>query len=74
MRRFWKTVGLDQRGDSYAVTLDGRAIKSPSGNTLLVPAKKRLLAATIATEWDNAETLLKPHTMPMVGIIGGFSE
>lgn len=66
MKRFWNTVGIDQRGDSLTVTLDDRALKTPSGNTLLLPPTKSLLAALIAAEWDNQEKLLKSHALPMV--------
>lgn len=66
LKRFWKTVGIDTRADGIAVTLDKRALKTPSGNTLLLPEKKRLVATLIANEWENQETLLKPHALPMV--------
>ncbi|KAH7910648.1 hypothetical protein BJ138DRAFT_1152421 [Hygrophoropsis aurantiaca] len=68
MKRFWKTVGIDRREDGIAVTLDKRALKTPSGNTLLLPKNKRLVATLIAHEWENQETLLKPHALPMTSI------
>lgn len=55
--------------DGIAVTLDKRALKTPSGQTLLLPENKRLVAALIASEWENQETVLKPHALPMVGIL-----
>lgn len=66
-KRFWSTVGISTQGDALAITLDGRPLKTPSGNTLLLPANKSLLASVIAAEWDHQETLLKPHALPMVG-------
>ena len=66
LRRFWKTVGIDKRGDAYAVTLDKRPLKTPAGNTLLLPGSKALLATLIAHEWETQEILLKPHALPMV--------
>lgn len=66
MRRFWDDVGIEKRGDSLTVTLDNRALKTPSGNTLLLPQNKTLLASLIAAEWDHQETLLKPHALPVV--------
>lgn len=47
--------------------LDKRPLKTPSGHTLLLPENKRLVATLIANEWENQETLLKPHALPMVG-------
>jgi hypothetical protein len=52
--------------EGFAVTLDGRALKSPSGNPLVVPQGKRLAAALIANEWENQEKILKAHSLPMV--------
>lgn len=66
LKRFWKTVGIDTRTDGIAVTLDKRALKTPSGHTLLLPENKRLVATLIANEWENQEMLLKPHALPMV--------
>lgn len=65
-KRFWKEVGIEKRGDSLTITLDKRALKTPSGQPLLLPLNKTLPAALIAAEWDNQEVLLKPHALPMV--------
>lgn len=69
MRRFWKDVAIGKKGDDYTVTLDKRALKTPSGNTLLVPKERSILAGLIAAEWDNQETLLKSHALPMTSIV-----
>ncbi|KAG2020768.1 hypothetical protein CC2G_006073 [Coprinopsis cinerea AmutBmut pab1-1] len=69
MKRFWKEVGIGKKGDDFTVTLDKRALKTPSGNTLLLPSNKGLVAALIAAEWDHQETLLKPHALPMTSIV-----
>ncbi|KAG1906004.1 uncharacterized protein F5891DRAFT_1170249 [Suillus fuscotomentosus] len=68
LKRFWETVGISKRDDGLAVTLDMRALKTPSGNTLLLPGNKRLVATLIANEWENQEILLKPHALPMTSI------
>ncbi|KAI9570417.1 hypothetical protein HD554DRAFT_2081875 [Boletus coccyginus] len=68
LKRFWKTVGIDTRTDGIAVTLDERALKTPSGHTLLLPENKRLVATLIANEWENQEILLKPHALPMTSV------
>ncbi|KAG5647139.1 hypothetical protein DXG03_001094 [Asterophora parasitica] len=68
MKRFWKDVGLEKRGSSLAITLDGRALKTPAGNTLTLPETKSVLASLIAAEWDFQETLLKPHALPAVRV------
>jgi len=68
MKRFWKTVGVEKQGDAFTVTLDKRPLKTPTGNTLLLPQSKALLATLIAHEWETQETLLKPHALPVVCI------
>lgn len=67
-KRFWTTVGVEPRDSSLTVTLDGRALKTPGGQRLLLPKEKGLAAMLIASEWDHQETLLKPHALPMVCI------
>lgn len=69
MRRFWKDVGIEKRGDKLAVTLDKRALKTPSGSQLLVPADRPLAAAIIASEWDSQEIITKAHALPMTAIV-----
>jgi ATP synthase F1 complex assembly factor 2 len=73
MKRFWKTVGIEKRGDSLAITLDKRALKTPDGNPLLIPASKSLLATLIAAEWDHQKSLIKPHALPMVSKLLPFT-
>ncbi|KAI0747683.1 ATP12-domain-containing protein [Daedaleopsis nitida] len=68
LKRFWKDVGIEKRGGGYAVTLDGRQLRAPSGKPLVVPPEKRLVAALIASEWENQQTLLKPHALPMTSL------
>jgi ATP synthase F1 complex assembly factor 2 len=65
-RRFWKSASVGRREDAYTVFLDHRVLKTPSGNPVLVPLQKPLVAALVAAEWENQETLTKPHALPMV--------
>ncbi|KAI3610520.1 hypothetical protein WG66_007050 [Moniliophthora roreri] len=69
MKRFWKHVDIEKRMDGYVVTLDKRALKTPSGNTLLLPHAKHLVATLVATEWENTEMLIKPHALPMTSLV-----
>ena len=68
-------VCIDERWDELTanlptgiltVTLDGRPLRTPEGAKLEIPKSHRLLAALIATEWENQEKLIKPHALPMV--------
>lgn len=68
LKRFWKNVDIEKRDGGYAVTLDNRPLKTPSGKRLIIPAEKRLVAALVASEWENQKTALKPHALPMVSL------
>ncbi|KAI0695419.1 ATP12-domain-containing protein [Cerioporus squamosus] len=68
LKRFWKTVDIEKRDGGYAVTLDKRPLRTPSGKRLIVPPEKRLVAALIASEWENQQTALKPHALPMTSL------
>lgn len=50
--------------DWFGVTLDGRTLKTPGGQTLAVPSEK--LAHMIGVEWDAQETNLQPANMPLM--------
>ena len=66
LTRFWKTVNLQERGDSLAITLDSRPLKTPAGRPLSLPRSKRLAATLIVAEWENQRNVLKSHALPMV--------
>ncbi|CAL1703662.1 unnamed protein product [Somion occarium] len=68
LKRFWKTVGIEKRDNGHLVTLDKRPLKTPSGKHLLLPKEKRLAAILVAGEWDNQDTLLKQHSLPMTSL------
>jgi ATP synthase F1 complex assembly factor 2 len=48
------------------VTLDHRNLRTPGGTKLVVPKGQRLLATLIANEWENQDTVLKQHALPLV--------
>lgn len=50
--------------DWFGVTLDGRTLKTPMGQTLALPSQH--LAYAIAAEWDAQEKILKPSQMPLM--------
>jgi ATP synthase F1 complex assembly factor 2 len=50
--------------DWYAITLDGRHLRTPLGQPLVVPSQ--LLAFAIAAEWDSQSPTLKPAQMPLM--------
>jgi chaperone required for assembly of F1-ATPase len=61
--RFYTDVGVGEADGGYTVTLDGKPIKTPSGRTVVVPA--RALAEMIAAEWNAQGEFIEPLTMPL---------
>jgi len=50
----------------FSVVLDGRAMRTPLGQTLAVPSI--LLAWAIASEWDSQEDIIRPTQMPLMSL------
>ena len=65
MRRFWKEVTLEPTPLGQAVRLDGRPVKTPTGNALALPTQK--MADAVVAEWEAVEKTLNPILMPVTG-------
>ncbi|WP_187431573.1 hypothetical protein ROLI_033980 [Roseobacter fucihabitans] len=61
-KRFWETASVVSVEDGYGIALDGRAVKTPAKQALLVPS--RGFAEAIAAEWDAQEDKINPSKMP----------
>jgi ATP synthase F1 complex assembly factor 2 len=48
----------------FGITLDGRSLSTPMGQTLAVPSER--LAYAIAAEWDAQAKYLQPANMPFM--------
>lgn len=66
MKRFWKDVSVGPRGDDWSISLDGRPIKTPAREALVVPTEQ--LAEAIAGEWRNVPETIDPRAMPLTGL------
>lgn len=79
-KRFYTAAGVEERGGQYHVLLDGRAIRTPKKNTVMVPS--RALGEAIAAEWNAQQAQIDPATMPLTryantildGIVGREAE
>jgi chaperone required for assembly of F1-ATPase len=49
MKRFWKKVGVSEVPGGFAITLDGRALKTQGKRAQVLPS--RALAEALAAEW-----------------------
>ncbi len=58
MKRFYRTVHLDQSAQGWRVLLDARAIKTPAGAAQAVPT--RALAQALAAEWADQGDVIDP--------------
>jgi ATP synthase F1 complex assembly factor 2 len=66
MKRFWKKASVKLEDGKYVVQLDGRNLRTPSKNKILLPAERKQLAQLLAAEWDGQLSNLKPHSLPLV--------
>jgi len=64
--RFFKTVSVAQTPRGYQIHLDGKVLKTPARDDLLLPS--RALADAVAAEWDAQETKVDPGAMPLTRI------
>lgn len=61
-KRFWEQATAEVAPDGYTVKLDGRAVKTPAKELLVVPTQE--FAQAIATEWEAQYKEIDPLTMP----------
>ena len=62
-KRFYKEVSILEEGEGFFVTLDGRKLKSPSGNEFKLTIQP--LIDAIVVEWRDQGEQIAPDTMPM---------
>jgi chaperone required for assembly of F1-ATPase len=62
-KRFHVKAGFDETPEGFAITLDGKTVRTPSRKPLAAPSRN--IAAAIAAEWDAQHDLINPMTMPL---------
>jgi chaperone required for assembly of F1-ATPase len=71
MKRFYEIVSVkkveDGAGAGYTIMLDGKPVKTPSKNLMVVPNLP--LAELVAAEWVEQETHILPDTMPLTQLV-----
>ena len=65
MRRFWKEVTTQQSAWGVGIELDGRPLKTPMRNALLLPTTA--LTDAVVAEWRAVEKEIDPAKMPFTG-------
>src|SRR5581483_3287885 len=71
-RRFYKEAGVAEADGGFAITLDGKPIRTPSGRQVVVPA--RALADAVAAEWAAQGETIDPVNMPLTRIANSVVE
>lgn len=66
MKRFYKTAEVVAKDGGFAVTLDGRMVRTPAREQLVVPTAA--LADAIAAEWAAQDEEIDPRSMVMTGL------
>jgi len=67
MNRFYKTSSYKKTDEGFTVQLDGKTIKTPSGQDLCAPSSA--LADAIVLEWSSQTDNVNPETMPLTQIL-----
>jgi chaperone required for assembly of F1-ATPase len=62
-KRFYRDVGLVSTPEGFAITLDGRPVKTPARRPLAAPT--RPLGEALAAEWEAQADVVDPARMPL---------
>lgn len=67
MKRFYKFATVQDAQAGFEIHLDGKALRAPSGRTLISPS--RSLAEAVAEEWSGQGQDIIPDTMPLMQML-----
>jgi chaperone required for assembly of F1-ATPase len=62
-KRFYAHAGVVDAPDGFAITLDNKPVRTPSGRPLVAPTQE--IADAIVMEWDSQKEFIDPLTMPL---------
>ena len=62
-KRFYARAGAVEGKDGFAIPLDDKPIRTPSGRQVVVPNKE--IADAIVAEWEAQQEFIEPLTMPL---------
>jgi chaperone required for assembly of F1-ATPase len=71
-KRFYKEAGVAEAEGGFAVTLDGKPIRTPSGRHVVAPV--RAIAEAVAAEWAAQGENIDPLTMPLTRFANSVAE
>jgi chaperone required for assembly of F1-ATPase len=62
-KRFYAKADVIEADGGFAIALDGKPIRTPSGRIITAPSRE--IAQAIAAEWEAQQDKIDPLTMPM---------
>ena len=62
VKRFWKSVSVEEVANGFAVRLDAMAVMTPGKRVLAMPTRE--MAERVAAEWDAQADKVDPLSMP----------
>jgi chaperone required for assembly of F1-ATPase len=62
-QRFYETAASKPEAGGYAVLLDGKVVRTPARQALILPTQA--LADAVAAEWQDQRTVIDPARMPL---------
>jgi chaperone required for assembly of F1-ATPase len=66
-KRFYKSASVEREGEGFSVRLDGKAVKTPSGKTVLLPTEAS--ARLVSDEFAAQAGTIEPLTMPVTRLV-----
>jgi chaperone required for assembly of F1-ATPase len=66
LKRFWREAAVSEGESGFGIKLDGRRLKTPARNALIVPT--RALVEAVASEWRDCGEEIDPRAMPLTGL------
>jgi len=66
VKRFWEKAEAVATDAGFAITLDGRRVKTPAKADLFLPTEE--LATAIVAEWNGVGETIDPREMPLTGL------
>jgi chaperone required for assembly of F1-ATPase len=71
-KRFYSEVGVAEAEGGFAITLDGRPIKTSSGRVVIAPVRE--IADAVAAEWNAQQETIDPLSMPLTRFANSVAE
>jgi chaperone required for assembly of F1-ATPase len=66
-KRFYKSADVRPEDGGFAVVLDGRPVRTPAKNPIIVPTEE--FARALAEEWNAQKDVIDPADMPLARIV-----